>query len=88
MPNPDALNYFAAPGTGPGLSAILMKGEVDPIDGTSGASLLIGAPPFRFPKIIKPREPLAVVLAVGMWATRPRCPSAASYPQLLRRASR
>src|SRR6266404_3277772 len=43
--------------------------------------------PLRPAKILKPQEPVAVVVAVGMWATRQRYPSAASYPQPLRRAS-
>jgi hypothetical protein len=61
--------------------------EVDPIDGTAGGSVLIWKRRRSdLPKIIKLREALAVVVAVGMWSTRQRCPSAASYPQPLRRA--
>src|ERR1700685_2482211 len=37
---------------------------------------------FLFERIFKPLSSLFSVAAVGMWATRLRCPSEAAYPQL------
>src|SRR5580700_2757530 len=61
--------------------------EEDPIDGTRGhRNLGVEAPAlsllFLFVKIFKPLSSLFSAPTVGMWATRLRCPSEASYPQV------
>lgn len=63
------------------------RGEVDPMGGTTGSLFMIGR---RVGSVsITPLAALvAAVVAVGMWATRERRPSAASCPRRYRPAVR
>ena len=59
-----------------------------PLSGTTRPSFLIGSWPAPFVSITPHEAAVAVVVAVGMWATRQRRPSEAACPQRCRPAHR